>query len=103
MSIAILEQSLGPVLLALSVPQPAVEQVGIVVAMPSGFDLARFGQGSSADFATKPGLRGLVHFPDELPFVLADDAPPPPAITWYPTGWSFLRIAPTKVRYSLHF
>lgn len=103
MSIAILEQGLGPVLFALSVPQPAIAQSAMLLAKPAGFDLARLRPAAEPLTAAKPELHRSSAFPDELPLVRADDALPPPAINWNPSGSSLLRIVPAKVRYRLHF
>lgn len=103
MSIAILEQGLGSVLLALSAPQPAIEQSAVLSAKPAGFDLARLRPAAEPLPAAKRGSHRFSAFPDELPLVRADDAAAPPAINWNPSGSSLLRIVPAKVRYRLHF
>lgn len=100
MSIAILEQGLGPVLLALAAPQPVVEQAPVSALLTSRFDLSGIKvQTSNLAF----GGRQHGAFPTELPLVLADDALPPPVIDWRPDAASHLRIVPAKVRYRLHF
>jgi hypothetical protein len=103
MSIAILEHGLGPILLAISAPQPALEQSAI--AWPSRFDLAGFSQGRSDKFPSHVSLRGVQHgrFPSELPMIRADDALAPALISWNPSRSSLLRIDPAKVRYRLQF
>ena len=100
MSIAILEQGLGPVLLALAAPQPVVEQVPVPAMLASRFDLSGLSIQSSG-FSLGARQHGV--FPTELPLVLADDALPPPVIDWKPDTSSHLRIVPARVRYRLHF
>jgi hypothetical protein len=103
MPIAILEHGLGPILLAISAPQPALEQGAI--AWPERFDLAGLGQGRSGKFPTHVSPRGKQHgrFPSELPMIRTDEALAPSLISWNPSRTSLLRIDPAKVRYRLQF
>ncbi|MFM5949969.1 MAG: hypothetical protein ACKOPM_12215 [Novosphingobium sp.] len=103
MPIAIIEHGLGPILLALSAPQPAAEQM-LVVAVPEGrFDLARVARRSGAGLGLAPQTRRASRFPTELPILQAEDGFAPPAFVWSPTASSVLRIDPAKVRYRLLF
>jgi hypothetical protein len=103
MPIAILEHGLGPILLAISPAQPALEQA--TAALPPQFDLARIGQGRTGDFLTHVSLRGAQHarFPSELPMIRTDDALAPSLVSWNPSRSSLLRIDPGRVRFRLQY
>lgn len=102
MPIAILEHGLGPILLAVSAPQPVAEQ-SIAIAAPEGrFDLARVSYRAGLGPVFARPVRRSVRFPAELPSVQAEEVAPP-AFVWAPSASSILRIDPTKVRYRLLF